>query len=230
MEVSESLSRRDKSLQLVNKDIRPLSFKDKLKGGCEDIETLEEVIDLERDLERYQKDTLRKIRPQQIYQMGWFENKNGLYRISREVELSVLTEPVLLRIVSKQFENALKYSGYKYIHQGTYIIGIKGMTMKKLGTKVLITLLDKRWDSINKAALGFLEGDMNENMLITYIALDLIIPVKEFIDKMAFGFQTKGYEEFKGTNPLVSIEFIGRLTNRSGTIYKVNVNNVVESM
>jgi len=100
MEVSESLSRRDKSLQLVNKDIRPLSFKDKLKGGCEDIETLEEVIDLERDLERYQKDTLRKIRPQQIYQMGWFENKNGLYRISREVELSVLTEPVLLRIVN----------------------------------------------------------------------------------------------------------------------------------
>ena len=101
MEVSESLSRRDKSLQLVNKDIRPLSFKDKLKGSCEDIETLEEVIDLERDLERYQKDTLRKIRPQQIYQMGWFENKNGLYRISREVELSVLTALVQLRIVSK---------------------------------------------------------------------------------------------------------------------------------
>ena len=92
MEVSESLSRRDKSLQLVNKDIRPLSFKDKLKGGCEDIETLEEMIDVERDLDRYQKDTLRKIRPQQIYQMGWFENKNGLYRISREVELSVVTE------------------------------------------------------------------------------------------------------------------------------------------
>ena len=66
-----------------------------------------------------------------------------------------------------------------------YIIGIKGMTRKKLGTKVLITLLDKRCDSINKAALGFLEGDMNENMLITYI------------DKMAFGFQTKGYEDFK---------------------------------
>jgi len=95
------------------------------------------MIDVERDLDRYQKDTLRKIRPQQIYQMGWFENKNGL---SREVELSVLPEPVLLRIVSKQFENALKYSGYKYIHQGMYIIGIKGMTRKKLGTKVLITL------------------------------------------------------------------------------------------
>ena len=94
MEVSERLSRRDKSLQLVNRDIRHLGFIDKLKGGCDDIETLEEMIDVERDLERYQKDTLRKIRPQQIYQMGWFKNKNGLYKISREVELSVLTEPV----------------------------------------------------------------------------------------------------------------------------------------
>ncbi|RCV22542.1 hypothetical protein SETIT_4G228900v2 [Setaria italica] len=230
MEISESLSRRDKSLQLINRDIKPLSFMDRLKGGCDDIENLEEMIEVERDLERYQRDTLRKIRPQQIYQMGWFENKNGLYRISREVELSVLTEPVQLRIVSKQFENGLKYSGYKYIHQGMYIIGIKGMTRKKLGTKVLITLLDKRWDSVNKAALGFLEGDMNENMLITYIAPDLIMPIKEFIDKMAIGFQTKGYEDFKGTNLLVSIEFVGRLTNRSATKYKVNVNNVIESM
>ncbi|RCV37736.1 hypothetical protein SETIT_8G086700v2 [Setaria italica] len=47
---------------------------------------------------------------------------------------------------------------------------------------------------------------------------------------MAIGFQTKGYENFKGTNLLVSIEFVGRLTNRSATKYKVNVNNVIESM
>ena len=60
MEVSESLSRRDKSLQPVNRDIRLLGFKDKLKGGCDDIKTLEEMIDVERDLDRYQKDTLKK--------------------------------------------------------------------------------------------------------------------------------------------------------------------------
>jgi hypothetical protein len=47
---------------------------------------------------------------------------------------------------------------------------------------------------------------------------------------MSLGFQTKGYEDFKGTNFLVSIEFIGRLTNISGTRYKVNVNDVIESM
>uniref|UniRef100_A0ACD5VBJ1 Uncharacterized protein n=1 Tax=Avena sativa TaxID=4498 RepID=A0ACD5VBJ1_AVESA len=78
---------------------------------------LEEVIDLQRDLERYQKDTLRKIKPQQVYHMGMFESRSGLYRISREIELSVLTHPVDLKIVSRNIENELKYCGYKYIHQ-----------------------------------------------------------------------------------------------------------------
>jgi hypothetical protein len=103
------------------------------------------------------------------------------------------------------------------------------MTRKKLETKVLVILLDKRWDTINKASLGFL-GDMNENSLITYIAPNLVMPVQEFIEKMSFDFQTKGYEEFNGTNLLVSIEFIGRLKNKSRIKYKVNMNNVIQSM
>jgi hypothetical protein len=71
---------------------------------------------------------------------------------------------------------------------------------------------------------------MNENNLITYIAPDLMMLVQEFIEKMSFAFQTKGYEEFKGTNLLISIEFIGRLTNKSKTRYKVNENDVIQSM
>jgi hypothetical protein len=94
-------------------------------------------------MERYQKDTLRELKLQQVCQMSIFESRSGLYRISREVELSVLNDPVDLIIVSQQFENSLRYVGYKYIHQGMYIIGIKGMTRKKLGTKVLVTLLAK---------------------------------------------------------------------------------------
>jgi hypothetical protein len=56
------------------------------------------------------------------------------------------------------------------------------------------------------------------------------MPVQEFIEKMSFDFQTKGYEEFKGTNLLISIEFIGRLTNKNMTKYKINVNDVIQSM
>jgi hypothetical protein len=37
---------------------------DRLKGKSKDIDNLEEVIDLDRDMERYQKDKLRKLKPQ----------------------------------------------------------------------------------------------------------------------------------------------------------------------
>jgi hypothetical protein len=143
MDLSKSFGRESKRLQLVNHDIKPLTLIDRLKGKSEDIDNLEEVIDLDKDMERYKKDTLRELKLQQVCQMSIFESRSGLYRISREVELSVLNDPVDLIIVSQQFENSLRYVGYKYIHQGMYIIGIKGMTRKKLGTKVLVTLLAK---------------------------------------------------------------------------------------
>jgi hypothetical protein len=143
MDLSKSFGRESKRLQLVNHDIKPLTLIDRLKGKSEDIDNLEEVIDLDKDMERYKKDTLRELKLQQVCQMSIFQSRSGLYRISREVELSVLNDPVDLIIVSQQFENSLRYVGYKYIHQGMYIIGIKGMTRKKLGTKVLVTLLAK---------------------------------------------------------------------------------------
>jgi hypothetical protein len=105
MDLSKRFARESKRLQLVNHDIKPLTLMDRLKGKSEDI-------DLDRDMERYQKDTLRKLKPQQVYQMSIFksrsifESRSGLYRISREVELSVLNEPVNLKIISKKFENS----------------------------------------------------------------------------------------------------------------------------
>jgi hypothetical protein len=60
---------------------------DRLKGKSEDIDNLEEVIDLDKDMKRYQRDTLRKLKHQQVYQMSIFESRNELYRITREVEL-----------------------------------------------------------------------------------------------------------------------------------------------
>jgi hypothetical protein len=41
--------------------------------------------------------------------MGIFESRNGIYRISREIELSVLTHPIELRILSTNIETQLKY-------------------------------------------------------------------------------------------------------------------------
>jgi hypothetical protein len=53
MDLSKSFARERKRLQLVNHDLKPLTLMDRLKGKSEDIDSLEEVIDLDGDTERY---------------------------------------------------------------------------------------------------------------------------------------------------------------------------------
>jgi hypothetical protein len=76
MDLSKGFARESKKLWLVHHDLKPLTLMDRLKGKSEDIDNLEEVIDLDRDMERYKKDTLRKLKPQQVYQMSIFESRS----------------------------------------------------------------------------------------------------------------------------------------------------------
>ena len=62
MDVPNSVSRRDKFLQVVRQDSKPLAMRHRLSCKADDVDSIEEVIDLQKDLERYQKDTLRKIK------------------------------------------------------------------------------------------------------------------------------------------------------------------------
>ena len=74
-----SKGRRDKTLQLIRQDSRPLTMMHRMScSKSDDVDSLEEVIDLQSDLDRYQKDTLRKIKPQNVYHMGMFESRSGL--------------------------------------------------------------------------------------------------------------------------------------------------------
>jgi hypothetical protein len=49
----KALPEKAKRLQLVNHDLNPLTLMNRLKGKSEDIENLEEVIDLDRNMKIY---------------------------------------------------------------------------------------------------------------------------------------------------------------------------------
>jgi hypothetical protein len=51
----------------------------RLKGKSEDIDNLKEVIDLDKDMKKYQRNMLRKLKHQHVYQMGIFESWNEFY-------------------------------------------------------------------------------------------------------------------------------------------------------
>lgn len=85
------------------------------------------------------------------------------------------------------------------MHMGLIVLGIKGVTRKNLGAKVLIVLYDDRWSDLKKSIIGLTEVDMTNNGGIFYISPDFLINIKEFGKNIKIGIQHEEnkYSSFK---------------------------------
>ena len=130
------------------------SFFGKLLAKKKKLEmTLEEIIDVDRDLEIYTNHQVTLLNPQILYKTPVISFNSQLLRINREEELLVTTEPVNIRLISKESSRKIRQSGKRLLHLGLIVIGIKGLVQKSLGTKVLIVVLDNGWRTNAKNAL-----------------------------------------------------------------------------
>lgn len=136
-----------------------------------------------------------------------------------------------MQLVSRETIKEIKKKGRKLAHLGLIIIGIKGLTRKKLGTKVLLTILDKRWkEEATKALIAAMEIDLSDNIGIFYCSPNFILSIND-LQKIEIGIQTRGYEEFSGhSNLLINIGYLGRLTDSSTIQYKLDIKQIVEAM
>uniref|UniRef100_A0A452XR52 Uncharacterized protein n=1 Tax=Aegilops tauschii subsp. strangulata TaxID=200361 RepID=A0A452XR52_AEGTS len=102
-------------------------MKHRLSCKDDDVDSIEEVIDIQRDLERYPKDTLRKIKPQQGYHMEkmsfGFETKG--YEDFRKINddknkgVSECMEKANLEDEINHWEKKLKHIEWEYSHSMT---------------------------------------------------------------------------------------------------------------
>ncbi|KAK8957539.1 hypothetical protein KSP39_PZI001120 [Platanthera zijinensis] len=192
---------------------------------------LEEVLDVEQDLVLYNNHQISLLNPKVLYHVGRFNFNTQLLRINREEELLVTNFPNNIKLISQNTISQIKQTDKKLVHLGLIVIGLKGLARKKLGTKVLITLLDKRWQSdARKAMIAAMEVDMSGNKGIFYCSPDFMISIKD-IDKIELGIQSKGYEDFTGhSNLLINIGLLGKLTNNSTTKYKLNIAHIIDAI
>lgn len=199
--------------------------------NAEQNQELNEIIDVDKDLQIFQQHQLKLLNPKTLYNAGYFSTDNQLYRHYREEQISAIGED--FKILDLVNAHSLKHLKNRMVlmHMGLIVIGIKGLTRKNLGSKVLITIYDDRWSDIKKSIIGLTEVDMTNNGGIFYISPDFLMNLKEFGQNIKIGIQTKGYEEMNsGNNLLMCIGFIGKLTLSSNTKFKLKVNDVVEIM
>ena len=85
------------------------------------------------------------LNPQTLYRTNTLNFNTQLLRINSEEEIFVTTKPKNLALVSKESTRKIKQSGKKLVHLGLIVIGVKRLVQKSLGTKVLVTVLDRGW-------------------------------------------------------------------------------------
>ena len=123
--------------------IGKVSFPRKLLAKKKNLENiLEEIVDVEKDLEIYTNHYISLLNPQVSYKTLMLSFNTQLLRINREEKILVKTEPINLRLISKESSRKIRQSGKRLLHLGLIVIEIKRLVRKNLGTKVLIAFLD----------------------------------------------------------------------------------------
>jgi len=196
------------------------------------IQELNEVIDIDKDLRIFQQNQLNLLNPKILYDTGYFARNNQLYRHYREEQISAIGKEIAtMNLINPESLRGIIHNRLTLMHMGLIVVGLKGLTRKNLGTKVLIVIYDDRWSDLKKSIIGLTEVDMTNNGGIFYISPDFMINLGEFGKHIKIGIQTKGYEEMSsGNNLLMCIGFIGKVASKSNTRFRLKVEDVVEVM
>lgn len=95
---------------------------------------LEEIIDI---------DQIDLMSPRILCQVGPLNLMASLLKFSREKEVLVTTNSCNISIISQESIRQIKKNGKCLVHTGLIVIGIKGLTRKEKGCRVLLMVLDK---------------------------------------------------------------------------------------
>ena len=132
----QSFGGRSRTITTERSIIGKSTFLGKLLAWKKRLETsLEEVIDVDHDLKIYTNHQITLLNPQVLYKTPAISFNIQLLRINREEELLVTTEPVNIRLISKESSRKISQSGKMLLHLSLIVIRIKGLVRKNLETK-----------------------------------------------------------------------------------------------
>lgn len=191
---------------------------------------LEQIVNTDRDLEVMSNDFINTIRPTMLYRSNALENNSSLIRTHRSEMLELPDGRVeTFGLVTNESLNQLLTRNMNFIHLGLITTGIRGLVMKQNGAKVLIAILDTRYHELNRQVIGVIEVDLNNNIGIHYLCPNFTLGVKD-LKYIKIQVQSKGFKNFKGSNLVIDIIFLGKLSTQVSPKFKIKIDNIVKTI
>ena len=173
---------------------------------------LELIVEVDKDIQLFQQNKLKLLSAKTLYNEGMFSMAQ-LYKHYREEQLCVIgNDSASVNLISPESLRQIEKSNMSLMHMGLIVVGLKILTRKNLGTKVLVVIYDNRWPDLKRSIIGITEVDMSTNGGLFYCSPDYMINSLEFGKYIKIGIQTKWYEEITNENNLlICVGFIGKL-------------------
>jgi len=191
---------------------------------------LEQIVDTDKDLEIMTNDQINLLRTTQLYKSGIFDNNSSLIRTHRSEMLELPDGKIEeFGLVTTESINQLTKQNMNYAHLGLITTGVRGLIMKQNGAKVLIAILDTRHDTLTRQLIGVIEVDMNNNCGIHYLCPNFTIGLKD-LKHIKIQVQSKGFKNFKGSNIVVDIIFLGKLSTQISPKFKIKIDEMVKTI
>lgn len=81
-----------------------------------------------------------------------------------------------------------------------------------------------------KAIIGLVEVDMNNNIGIIYLCPNFNMMVRDFVKHIKLVVQTKGYGQFQYSNIQLDVIFLGKTMNHINNNFKIQINGIIEAL
>ena len=105
----QPFSRPSRTITTEKSSIGRPSFSERLLASKKKLEnTLEEVIDVNRDLDVYTNHQISLLNPQVLYKTNMLSFHTQLLRINREEEILMTKEPINLKLISKESSRKIR--------------------------------------------------------------------------------------------------------------------------
>lgn len=132
---------------------------------------LEEIINIGKDVDMFSNNKLKIFSPKRLYSHRFLSTNTGLFRHHRGITLHCPdNQEVRLSLIIEEAAKELKKNDKHYfVHIGLVLLGARGLTRRGTRGKFLLCLYDNRHKTPNKATIGIIEVDMNNNIGIFYL-------------------------------------------------------------
>ncbi|ATV81254.1 polyprotein [Grapevine badnavirus 1] len=195
-------------------------------------QTLEQVVNPEESLQQSMQERANLVPAEVLYRSRRDDINHRVYsHRSEEAILCVDGQQQDRLVIQPDSYEALRRSGFQFIHLGIMQVRIQILHRADEGTAALVVFRDNRWQG-DQAIFATMEIDLTSGTQLVYVIPDTMMTLRDFYRNIQISILTRGYENWRNgeANLLVTRGVMARLSNTPNVGFAYQIQHVTDHL